>query len=123
MAGYAGQGNPISVRTNADYPTEIQSDATRLGRYYLFFELAIRYLPDPQGLGRTPADVKGLYLSIRQGVSFTAAFEAHMGLTVASYEAEFWGRMEEYFQRAYRGESGQAENRARSGIDPYVKSV
>lgn len=96
MASLAGQGNPVSIKSNADYPAAIQSDAQALGRYYLFFELAVRYLLDPRGLGRTLADVKSLYLAIRDGASFPAAFEACMGLNVASYEAELWTRLEEY---------------------------
>ena len=96
MATYPGQGNPIAVRIWTDYPEPLRSNAQALNGYYLAFELAVRYLLDPDGLGRSPADVKGLYLSIREGSPFPAAFQKWMGLSVAAYQEEFWTRMEEY---------------------------
>lgn len=96
MGSYPGQGNPIRIETNSDYPTPIRSNATQLGRYYLCFELAVRYLLDPDGLGRTPADVKGIYLDVRNGSSFSAAFSARMGIGVDWYETNFYSLMERY---------------------------
>jgi hypothetical protein len=98
MAQYSGQGNPIAIRWNEDYPTQIQDDADKLGSYYLFFELAVRYLLDEEGFGKGPADVKRIYLDIRRGASFAWAFETHMGLSVAAYRDTFWTLMEEYLQ-------------------------
>ncbi len=96
MAPYAGQGNPVLIRSERDYPLEIQADAEKLGGYYLAFELAMRYLLDPKGGGKTPQDVKRLYLAIREGVPFAPAFEAVMGLSVQSFAAGFWTLMEAY---------------------------
>lgn len=96
MHAYPGMGNPIAIRTGADYPSAIQNDAVQLGRYYMAFELAVRYLLDPIGAGKTPADVKAMYLDIRNGMSFDDAFQAHMGLSVESYETDFFSLMEQY---------------------------
>jgi hypothetical protein len=96
MSGLAGGGNPVSVKTGADYPQEIVDDAGQLGRYYLFFELAFRYLVDPDGQGRTLLDVKNMYLDIRQGVSFQDAFENRMGMSVDYYETNFFDIIVEY---------------------------
>lgn len=96
MASYAGQGNPVLIKSERDYPLEIQADAKKLGGYYLAFELAVRYLLDPKGGGRTPQDVKRMYLAIREGVPFAPVFEEVMGLSVQGYEAGFWTFMEGY---------------------------
>ena len=96
MSSYPGSGNPVLVKTSGDYPTEIQHDAAALNGYYLAFELAVRYLLDPRGLGKTPEDVRNMYLAIRAGAPFGAAFEAQMGLSLASYEADFWTLMAQY---------------------------
>ncbi len=96
MAPYAGQGNPVLIKSERDYPLEIQADVSKLGGYYLAFELAMRYLLDPKGGGKTPQDVKRLYLAIRGGIPFGPAFEAVMGLSVQSFEAGFWTLMEGY---------------------------
>jgi hypothetical protein len=90
MRDLAGQGNPLRVKTGSDYPPEVASDAGRVGEYYLYFELAVRYLLDPAGLGRKPADVRQMYLDIRNGVTFQDAFRDRMGLSVSDYESGFW---------------------------------
>jgi len=98
MSAYAGQGNPVLIKTWQDYPAEIQADASALNGYYLAFELAVRYLLDPEGLGKTWADVRALYLAIREGTPFSSAFEARMGLSPESYASAFWTRMDEYLK-------------------------
>jgi hypothetical protein len=96
MSGLAGGGNPVSVETWADFPEEIVDDAARIGRYYLFFELAFRYLVDPEGHGKTLLDVKNMYLDIREGLSFEETFENHMGMSVDYYETNFFDIIVEY---------------------------
>ena len=98
MGNLSGQGNPISVETWADYPSEVINNADKLGRYYLFFELAFRYLVDPTGHGKTLLDVKNMYLDIREGLSFEETFERRMGLRVDDYEADFFDIIQEYLR-------------------------
>jgi len=96
MGGLQGGGNPVSVETWADFPAEIVDDAAEVGRYYLYFELAFRYLVDPEGHGKTLSDVKSMYLDIRQGLSFEDAFESRMGMSVEYYETNFFDLIVEY---------------------------
>jgi hypothetical protein len=96
MGGLHGGGNPVSVETWADFPAEIVDDAAEVGRYYLYFELAFRYLVDPEGHGKTLSDVKSMYLDIREGLSFEEAFESRMGMSVDYYETNFFDLIVEY---------------------------
>lgn len=98
MGDLAGGGNPVSVETWADFPQEIVDDATQIGRYYLFFELAFRYLVDPEGHGKTLSDVRNMYLDIREGLSFEETFENRMGMSVDYYETNFFDYIVEYLR-------------------------
>lgn len=98
MVAYPGQGNPVLIKTWEDYPAAIRADAPSLNGYYLAFELAVRYLLDPAGLGKSLADVKAIYLALRGGKPFSAAFEAQMGMSVEGYESDFWTLMEGYLE-------------------------
>ena len=86
--------NPIGVRLSEDAPVP----DSRIGDYYPMFGLAVRYLLDDAGLGRTLEDVKGLYLDMRTTVSFRESFESFMGVSVEEYEADFFELMEEYLR-------------------------
>jgi hypothetical protein len=84
--------NPIKIHIGADYPLPLE----RIIEYYPLFGLAVQYLMDGRGRGKTPLDVKHMFLDIRGGMKFAEAFELHMGLTVDYYEARFWEWMEAY---------------------------
>jgi len=96
MEAYPGKANPIRIKTWSDYPEQLQDDAMQLGRYYMLFELAVRYLLDPDGGGCTLEDVKNMYLDIRQGSYFAKAFEENMGIRVEDFEADFFSLIGEY---------------------------
>lgn len=98
MSGYTGGGNPVSVETWADFPDEIVDDAARLGQYYLYFELAFRYLVDPEGHAKSLLDAKNMYLDIREGLTFEQAFENRMGMSVDYYETNFFDIIVEYLR-------------------------
>ena len=82
--------NPISIQVYDDYPVP----DSRIGEFYPLFGLAVRYLMDEKGRGKTPLDVKHMFLDSGSGTPFGEAFELHMGLTVEVYEAHFWEWME-----------------------------
>jgi hypothetical protein len=98
MSNYSGQGNPIRIETWDDYPSPIVNNAALLGRYYLFFELAVRYLVDPEGHGKVLSDVKNMYLDIRAGLPFEETFANRMGLSVDYYETNFFDIILEYLR-------------------------
>jgi hypothetical protein len=86
-----GQGNPVRIHHDEDFPPGADRH-----RYYQFFELAMRYLLDPRGMGRSYRDVLGVFLDSRDGVPFAASFQDHFGVSLASYELEFHNRLRGY---------------------------
>ena len=64
--------------------------------WYPMSQLAVEYLLDADGLGRSPQDVTHMFTDMAAGVSFATAFETHMGIGVKDYEEQFFDRMEAY---------------------------
>lgn len=83
--GYGG--NPIAIHTYEDVRT---SDPDAIGNYDPFFELAIRYLLDPRGHGRTWLDVKNVFFDLRDNLSFAQAFQNHFQMSLSYYETNFF---------------------------------
>ena len=89
----SGQGNPIKIHQNSDFP-----DGADKHQYYRFFELATRYILDKKGIGKSFLDVLSLFYDLREGTTFTIAFENHFGIRVRDYSDEFYERMRTYLQ-------------------------
>ena len=65
---------------------------------YRLWGLIFRYLMDPAGLNRTPADVLALFEDVRSETrSFHGAFEVHMGLSPEALEGNVVGWLEDLF--------------------------
>jgi len=85
---------PVAIHQWSDLP--ISSD--EVGDYYPMFGLAVRYLLSKKGMGRSLKDVKAMFLDMAQNSRpFSDAFQLHMGLSLADYEATFWQRMESFW--------------------------
>ncbi len=70
--------HPLEVLAFEDIP------ANQGCQYYTLFGLVVDFLLDPQGGGRTGADVKALLLELAQSHDFAGAFANHMGMSVAA---------------------------------------
>ena len=86
-----GQGNPVAIHQDSDYPPGANTT-----QYYVLFELAVRYLLDAGGLGKSYNHVLSLFYDLRNGVSFPDSFQQHFGIGVSDYENEFYERMRTY---------------------------
>jgi hypothetical protein len=71
--------------------------------HYPMSQLAVEYLMDTDGLGRSPQDVTNLFLDMaggpqwpQEGTDFTTAFENRMGISVSDYGEQFFGLMDGY---------------------------
>ncbi|MEO9965445.1 MAG: hypothetical protein ABJF11_06645 [Reichenbachiella sp.] len=96
MINVSGGGNPISIEVWGDFP---QSQANSEWEYYAFFELAIRYLLDPNGNGSTISDVNAYYKELGNGTRVGIAFENNFGLTLESFEEQYWDLMTNYLSK------------------------
>jgi hypothetical protein len=92
-----GQGNPIGIHQNEDFPPGADRH-----QYYRFFELAMRYLLDRRGMGRSLSDVLNLFYDMREGISFPVSFRNNFGISLVDFENEFYDRMRAYLSSTYR---------------------
>jgi hypothetical protein len=60
------------------------------------FQLAVEYLVDENGHGKTFEDLKNLFLDVSVGVSFQTAFKNRLGISVKEYEMQFFDLMNDY---------------------------
>ncbi|MDH3267926.1 MAG: hypothetical protein OEM46_03630 [Ignavibacteria bacterium] len=86
--------NPISIHKFNDYA----GPYNRRGEYYPMFELAVRYLLDERGQGKTLLDLKNLYEALKNNTPFDDAFESNMGMSITYYESHFYELISEYLQ-------------------------
>ena len=87
-----GELNPVAQHRYGGY----ELGAPLGGYYYVMFELAVRYLLDPSGLGGDKQDIRDTYLDARDGVSFATGFAQRFGISLEDYEAEFFARVRAY---------------------------
>lgn len=85
------KGNPIVIHQYSDLP-----DGADLDKYYRVFELAVRYILDDKGLGRSYQDIKNLFYEIRNGTPFTSAFSKNFGISLKFYENNFYDMIAAY---------------------------
>ena len=62
----------------------------RIGEYYPMFRLAVRYLLDDAGQGKSFNDVKNMYIDMHSTVNFRSSFESYLGISVEYYENHFF---------------------------------
>jgi len=86
-----GGGNPVGIHQHADFP-----EGADWHQYYRLFELAVTYLLDEAGMGRSYQDVLALFYDVRAGVSFSESFEDRFGIALNAFEAEFFQRARAY---------------------------
>jgi hypothetical protein len=86
--------NPVSILRSNSSPVDI----SRIGEYYPMFGLAVRYLLDENGLGKTLLDVKAMYQDMLITESFRTSFETYMGITVEYYEENFFVLIADFFK-------------------------
>jgi len=60
------------------------------------FQLAVEYLVDENGHGKSFEDIKDLLLDVSVGVSFETAFKNRLGISVKEYEMQFFDLMNDY---------------------------
>ena len=95
-----GNLNPIAYKTDG-LLNEVHETHPMIGfeYYYPMSQLAVEYLLAPNGQGKTLSDVRDIFLAMGAGEDFSAAFEKNLGISVESYEADFFNLMDEYLGR------------------------
>jgi hypothetical protein len=86
-----GQGNPIRIHQNADFP-----EGANRHEYFRLSELAVTYILDARGMGRSYQDVLGLFYDVRNGVSFPVSFRDRFGISLGDFEDQVFDRLKDY---------------------------
>jgi hypothetical protein len=93
-----GGGNPIRIHQDTDFP-----QGADWHQYYRLFELAVTYLLDEAGMGRSYQDVLALFYDVRTGVPFPESFEDRLGIGLNAFEAGFFERAMAYLDVGAEG--------------------
>ena len=93
-----GRSNPIAWRV--DRPLSELDPGEYSDYYYPMAQLAIEYLLDADGLGRSPKDLAAVMFDMGDGVSFASAFETHIGISESDYETQFFARIDTYLPQS-----------------------
>lgn len=86
-----GEPNPVAMH-RYEYPNIPNVGAY----YYVMFELAVRYLLDPLGIGMDKPAITDIYLDTRKGIPFADTFEQRSGIPLQQFENEFFERIRAY---------------------------
>ena len=89
---YGWSLNPIKMH-RYDYP---DVEGIIFYYYYPMFQLAVEYLVDPDGHGKSHKDIKDLFLDVSVGVPFQTAFKNRLGINLAEYEMQFFDLINDY---------------------------
>jgi hypothetical protein len=85
-----GHSNPISIHRVEDFPI----DYRRSGEYYPTYHLAVSYLLDKRGFGKTLTEVKNMFHDLTSsGTSFENAFQTYMGISLNYFEEHYFELM------------------------------
>lgn len=95
MQNEEGGGNPIGIEVWSDFPQSVLDARTTI-EYYPFFELAVRYLLDPNGHGKTMQDIKAFFNDLGLGIPVSTAFVTHFEMTLDSFQENYWSLMKSY---------------------------
>lgn len=90
-----GTTSPISIESYS----QITSAEAGEHFHYPMFHVAVEYLMDEDGKGKSPEDMTGILIDVAQGATFEAAFESKVGLSLDDFENEFFSLMDAYLPR------------------------
>lgn len=99
-----GHSNPIYIRDPVEYPVPYE----QTWEYYSIFNLAVRYLLDKQGHGRTFHDVRAMYADMLVSGNFNSSFERTMGMSVSYYGEHFFELMNTFIQKVNNAQAATA---------------
>jgi len=88
---FPNKGNPITIHSWEDFP-----EGSDITGYYTVFDIVMKYILDSNGLGKSIDDVLTLFYDIRNGISFTIAFQNNFGISLNEFEENIFDRLGNY---------------------------
>jgi len=93
-AQFPNYGNPISIHRWADFP-----EGSDISGYYTVFDIVMKYILDPNGLGKSLDDVLSLFYDLRRGYSFRNSFLHHFEISLTEFENQIFDRLRIYLSQ------------------------
>ncbi len=118
-----GPLSPIAFRTDGqvmDLYSEEELGSAYMEYHYPMYQLAVEYLMDADGLGKSPQDVARIFTDLAEGTNFSTAFENRMGISLTDYEEQFFDLMDGYLPE---GEGGTTKPLMPIGVGLVVVMV
>ena len=91
---HANKGNPISIHEWEDFP-----EGSDIPRYYTLFDLVIKYIISPDGLGKSSVELLNIVYEVREGVLFESAFYDQVQITLIDFESEIFPRLLQFLDQ------------------------
>ncbi len=94
-----GQLSPIAFESDPQVEalySEEELGSAYVEYHYPMYQLAVEYLLDADGFGKSPRDVTYIFTDIAEGANFSTAFENRMGISLTDYEVQFFDLMDDY---------------------------
>ena len=76
--------------------SKTETPRARTEYHYPMYRLAVEYLMDADGFGKSPQDLAGIFMDIADGSDFRTAFENRVGISQEDYEEQFFDLMNDY---------------------------
>ena len=90
-SSFPNQGNPITIHQWENFP-----EGSDITGYYTVFDIVMKYLLDPNGLGKSLQNVLDLLYDVRNGTTFSTAFQNNFGISLVEFENDIFNRLESY---------------------------
>jgi hypothetical protein len=93
-----GKLSPVSFEHDGQVGDWSKRETVLAGYEYQYpmYQLAVEYLLDADGFGKSPQDVVGIFTDMADGSDFPTAFESRLGISLADYEEQFFDLMNDY---------------------------
>lgn len=87
-SSYPNNGNPITIHQWEDFP-----EGSDITGYYTVFDVVIKYILSSRGMGKSLQNVLILFYDVRNGTSFSTAFENNFGVSLLGFETTIFNRL------------------------------
>ena len=93
-----GRISPVTYATDSDVGDYSDPQVIRAYVNYVYpvSQLAVEYLMDPDGLGKSPREVVAVFTDIADGMTFADAFARRTGMSLEEYDEGFFDLMDRY---------------------------
>ena len=91
---HSKNGNPVSIHDWEDFPV-----GADIPLYYTLFDLLIKYIISPDGLGKSSVELVNIIYEVRKGVLFEIAFDNQIQISLKDFETTIFMRLMQFLEK------------------------